>query len=128
MPAYGHDHMGWGQGVEDVCGLKNVLAQVDGTLQVFHYHCSCVQAIVRASVCWEDEPYDCVPCNLCLHLSRGSNHCSCTFCEFHIIGGVRIFVDVRPCRVSDACERASRVNHCLSCNILRVMEFHWYEP
>jgi len=45
--------MGWRERMEDVGCLKDVLSKVDGPLEVFHNHCTCVQAVVGACVSWE---------------------------------------------------------------------------
>ena len=109
------------EGVEDVGGLEDVLTKVYGTLQIVHYHRSCIKTVVRACVCREDQADDGVSCYLGLHLGGRSDDRARALCELHVVCGMRVLVDISPCCVSDARECATSVDHGLSGYVLRVM-------
>ena len=64
----------------------------------------------------------------CLHLRSRSNDCACAFSELHVLGCMRVLINIFPCSVPYACKSATRVHHGLSCYVFWVMEFHRHEP
>ena len=71
--------------MKDVGCLKDVLSKVDGPLEVFHNHCTRVQAVVGACVSWEYEADDGMSGYFRFHLGRCSNDRARALCELHIV-------------------------------------------